>query len=38
MLQLSPRSRRVMSISGLLKIFQAFESEEEGVRSFASNG
>ena len=37
MLQLSPRSRHVMSISGLLKIFEAFESEEEGVRSFASH-
>jgi len=25
----------VMTISGLLKIFQSFESEEDGVRSFA---
>jgi anti-anti-sigma regulatory factor len=35
LLRLSPRSRRVMRISGLLKIFQAFDSEEEGVKSFA---
>lgn len=35
LLQLSPRSHHVMTISGLLKIFQAFESEEEGLRSFA---
>jgi anti-sigma B factor antagonist len=35
LLRLSPRSEHVMTISGLLKIFQAFESEEEGVRSFA---
>ena len=34
LLRLSPRSRRVMRISGLLKIFQSFESEEEGVKSF----
>jgi anti-sigma B factor antagonist len=36
MLQLSPRTHRVMRISGLLKIFETFESEEEGVRSFES--
>src|SRR5689334_9396673 len=35
LLRMSPRSRRVMRISGLLKIFQAFDSEEEGVQSFA---
>lgn len=34
MLQLSPRTHRVMGISGLLKIFERFESEEDGVRSF----
>lgn len=38
LLQLSPRSHHVMTISGLLKIFQAFESEEEGLRSFAVKG
>ena len=36
LLRLSPRSQRVMTISGLLKIFQSFESEEDGVRSFAT--
>jgi anti-sigma B factor antagonist len=35
LLRLSPRSHHVMTISGLLKIFQSFESEEEGLRSFA---
>ncbi len=35
LLRLSPRSRRVMRISGLLKIFQSFDTEEEGVKSFA---
>ena len=35
LLSLSARSHHIMSISGLLKIFQSFESEEEGVRSFA---
>jgi anti-sigma B factor antagonist len=34
MLRLSPRTHHVMGISGLLKIFETFESEEEGVRSF----
>jgi anti-sigma B factor antagonist len=38
MLQLSARTRRVMRISGLLKIFESFESEEEGLRSFSSGG
>ena len=36
LLRLSPRTHRVMRISGLLKIFESFESEEEGVRSFAT--
>ena len=35
LLQLSPRTHRVMKISGLLKIFQSFENEEEALRSFA---
>ncbi len=35
LLCLSPRSQRVMRISGLLKIFQSFKSEEEGLNSFA---
>jgi anti-sigma B factor antagonist len=35
LLQLSPRTHRVMTISGLLKIFQSFENEEEALRSFA---
>jgi anti-sigma B factor antagonist len=30
----SDRSHRVMAISGLMKIFESFETEEEGVRSF----
>ena len=34
LLRLSPRSQRVMRISGLLKIFESFESAEEGIRSF----
>ena len=38
LLRLSPRTHRVMRISGLLKIFESFESEEEGLRSFASAG
>ena len=33
---LSPRSRKVMTISGLMKILQSFESEEDGLRSFES--
>lgn len=36
LLCLSPRSHKVMTISGLLKILQSFDSEEEGVRSFAN--
>src|SRR5919112_1699782 len=36
LLRLSPRTHRVLRISGLLKIFESFESEEEGLRSFAS--
>ena len=31
----SERSHRVMAISGLMKIFESFETEEEGLRSFA---
>jgi len=38
LLQLSPRSHHVMTISGLLKIFQSFESDAEGLRSFAVKG
>ena len=34
LLRLSARTHRVMTISGLLKIFQSFESEEDAVRSF----
>ena len=34
LLCLSPRTHQVMRISGLLKIFQTFESEEDGLRSF----
>jgi anti-sigma B factor antagonist len=37
LLCLSPRTHHVMRISGLLKIFEAFESEEEGLRSFGTN-
>jgi anti-anti-sigma factor len=33
--RLSPRSQRVMRISGLLKIFDSFESESEALNSFA---
>jgi anti-sigma B factor antagonist len=36
LLCLSPRANHVMRISGLLKIFESFDSEEEGLRSFAS--
>jgi anti-sigma B factor antagonist len=35
LLRMSPRSQRVMRTAGLLKIFQSFESEEEGLNSFA---
>lgn len=34
LLSLSPRSHRVMKISGLLRILQSFESEEAAVASF----
>jgi anti-sigma B factor antagonist len=34
----SDRSRRVMAISGLMRIFESFESAEDGVRSFANAG
>ena len=34
LLCLSPRTHQVMRISGLLKIFQTFELEEDGLRSF----
>jgi anti-sigma B factor antagonist len=36
LLRLSPRTHRVMNISGLLKIFQSFEDEEDALRSFAA--
>jgi anti-sigma B factor antagonist len=32
---LGPRARHVMSITNLLKVFRAFDSEEEAVSSFA---
>lgn len=35
LLQLSARSQRVMRISGLLKIFESFENEEQALNSFA---
>jgi anti-sigma B factor antagonist len=35
-LSLSERSHHVMSISGLIKIFESFESEEEAIGSFAT--
>ena len=35
LLRLSARTHRVMTISGLLKIFQSFESEDDAVQSFA---
>lgn len=34
LLQLSPRTHRVMKISGLLKIFQSFDDEAVALRSF----
>jgi stage II sporulation protein AA (anti-sigma F factor antagonist) len=34
LLCLSPRTHRVMRISGLLKILESFESKEDGLRSF----
>jgi anti-anti-sigma regulatory factor len=33
---LSMRSHHVMAISGLIRIFEAFDSEEEALRSFAA--
>jgi len=36
LLRLSPRSQRVMRISGLLKIFESFENEDEALNSFAA--
>jgi anti-sigma B factor antagonist len=36
LLRLSPRTYRVMDISGLLKIFQSFDNEEDALRSFAA--
>ena len=35
-LNLSIRSHHVMAISGLIHIFESYDSEEEAVRSFAS--
>ena len=32
----SARSHRVMTISGLMKIFESFDSAEDGLRSFES--
>ena len=34
LLHLSPRSTRVMTITKLMTVFEAFESEEQAVRSF----
>jgi anti-sigma B factor antagonist len=36
LLHLSPRSQRVMTITKLLTVFEAFDSEEKAVASFAS--
>ncbi len=36
LLKLSPRSHQVMSVSGLLRIFESFDSEDAAVRSFAA--
>jgi anti-sigma B factor antagonist len=38
LLHLSRRSHRVMTITRLLTVFEAFDSEEEAVRSFAPIG
>ena len=35
-LNLSVRSHHVMAISGLIRIFESFESEEEALRSFTT--
>jgi anti-sigma B factor antagonist len=37
LLHLSPRSTRVMTITKLATVFEAFESEEQAVRSFVAN-
>jgi hypothetical protein len=34
--RLSARSRHVLSISGLLRILETYESEDEAIRSFAA--
>jgi len=34
----SARSHRVMTISGLMKIFESFDSAEDGLRSFENAG
>jgi anti-sigma B factor antagonist len=36
LLNLSPRSHRVIDISGLLRVFETFESEADAVTSFAA--
>jgi anti-sigma B factor antagonist len=36
LLHLSPRSQRVMTITRLLTVFEAFDSEQQAVASFAS--
>ncbi len=36
LLRLSPRSQRVMTITRLLTVFEAFDSEEQAIASFAS--
>lgn len=36
LLHLSPRSQRVMTITRLLTVFEAYDSEEQAVGSFAS--
>lgn len=38
LLHLSPRSYRVMTITKLLTVFEAFDSEEQAVAAFASTG
>jgi anti-anti-sigma regulatory factor len=37
LLRLSPRTQRVMRISGLLKIFESFESEQDALNSFSAS-
>jgi anti-sigma B factor antagonist len=36
LLKLSPRSHQVMSVSGLLRIFETFDSEEVALQSFSA--